>query len=194
MFNVVQTTNKLKSFWKYLWTCECQQHMHTHPPKHLACSHVCACEMWIWFYFCAWCLYGFQCVCITFYHFSLSHFSIVFLVFIFRFFFLSYSSPESIYKYSVYIVALVAVTILSFIARKHAKMSFCQCGKKNKMQVVFSAFHFSLSLSFFHSPVAQKLATPNSFLSHFLVVFPSLTTLYDSTNRCSLYTHLFTTK
>lgn len=109
-------------------------------------------------------------------------------------FFLSYSSPESIHKYSVYIVALVAVTILSFIARKHAKMSFCQCGKKNKMQVVFSAFHFSLSLSFFHSPVAQKLATPNSFLSHFLVVFPSLTTLYDSTNHCSLYTHLFTTK
>lgn len=147
-------------FGKYLWTCECQQHMHTniHPPspKHLVCACMCACKMWVWFYFCAW----YSCsspalslshtmyVCITILPLFLIPFSIVFsrfyLPFSFVFFFsiIIFYSFSGIYMYNVY--ALVAVTILSFIAAKHAKMSFLPMKYKRKIK---SKWFFPLSIS-----------------------------------------------
>lgn len=74
----------------------------------------------------------------------------------------------------------------TLIARKHAKMSFCQCAEENKEQVVFSAFH--CWLLHIHSLVSHKLATPGSPFSSFSSDFSTFTILYDSTYQiCSLH-------
>lgn len=161
--------NKLKTFFrKYLQTCECRQHMHAcivHPPPPNISRDV-ACEMWVWFLF--------LCVIFEFIPvFTMCLYNIL-PTFPYPIFYCFFSFLSSVFFFRLLlkcIVAFVAATILSFIVRKHAKMSFCQCKKKNKKQVVFSAFHFL----FLH--VHSLL---NCIFSPFFLIFHSFAKVGDS--------------
>lgn len=189
--------NKLKSFFGNI--CEranvnstCMHVLYIRLPQiYLVTLHV-KCEFD--FYFCAWysSSYPFsQCVCITFYPLFLIPFSIVFSRFYLPFFF---------FRLLLKCIVAFVAAILSFIVCKHAKMSFCQCKKKNKKQVVFSAFHFlflhihsllncifSLFFLIFHS--FAKVGDSGIFFPYFQVIFLRLPPSTIQRTRYMFFAH-----